>query len=114
VKQLSFAFFDAPHPAKPRTRGECKDGPRPCPWLSCRHHLYLDVSDVNGAIRTRGHGDVEEALAAMPDTCALDVADRLAGDELPLVEVGRLLGLKEDRVSQVMKSAQAKLAARWR
>src|SRR5690606_3867534 len=27
---------------KPRTRAECVDGPRPCPFVSCRHHLYVD------------------------------------------------------------------------
>lgn len=29
---------------RPRTRGECKDGPRPCPWVSCRHHLLLEIA----------------------------------------------------------------------
>jgi len=35
---------------KPRTRAECVDGPRPCPYVSCQHHLYLDVSARTGAI----------------------------------------------------------------
>ncbi len=34
---------------RPKTRGECASGPRPCPWVSCRHHLYLDV-DKNGSV----------------------------------------------------------------
>lgn len=29
---------------RPRTRGDCKDGPRPCPWVSCRHHLLLEIA----------------------------------------------------------------------
>ncbi len=29
--------------ARPRTRGDCADGPRPCPWYRCRHHLGLEV-----------------------------------------------------------------------
>ncbi|NUQ78861.1 MAG: hypothetical protein HUU21_35500, partial [Polyangiaceae bacterium] len=36
---------------KPRARGECVDGPRPCPYVSCQHHLYLDVSPRTGAIK---------------------------------------------------------------
>jgi len=41
-------------PKTPRTRGECFDGPRPCPHLRCKHHLgvpgkmgcELDVSEA--------------------------------------------------------------------
>src|SRR5690242_9520574 len=33
-----------PLPERPRTRGECAEGARPCPFLTCVHHLYLDVS----------------------------------------------------------------------
>lgn len=29
---------------RPRTRADCVDAPRPCPWASCRHHLLLEVS----------------------------------------------------------------------
>ena len=32
--------------ARPLTRAECKDGPRPCPWVSCRHHLLLEVASA--------------------------------------------------------------------
>jgi len=36
---------------RPRTRADCKDAPRPCPFVSCKHHLYLDVSPRTGAIK---------------------------------------------------------------
>lgn len=29
---------------RPRTRAQCQDGPRPCPWVACRHHLLLEVA----------------------------------------------------------------------
>src|SRR5262245_15015702 len=29
---------------KPRFRAECAEGPRPCPFVSCKYHLYIDVS----------------------------------------------------------------------
>jgi hypothetical protein len=41
---------------RPTNRSECKDGPRPCPWISCRHHLYLDVDDETGAIKVNFPG----------------------------------------------------------
>src|SRR5579883_3471647 len=25
---------------RPRTRAECENGIRPCPYVSCKHHLY--------------------------------------------------------------------------
>src|SRR4029077_6719314 len=27
---------------RPRPRGDCVGGERPCPFVSCAHHLYLD------------------------------------------------------------------------
>src|SRR5690242_21960938 len=36
---------------KPNTRSECVEGIRPCPFVSCKHHLFLDVSSRTGAIK---------------------------------------------------------------
>ena len=36
---------------RPKTRADCVDGPRPCPYISCAHHLYLDVNNESGAIK---------------------------------------------------------------
>ena len=64
----------APHADRPKTRGDCSAGPRPCPWVGCRHHLFLNVTP-KGTIQFLEGSDVA-ALADMPDTCSLDVADR--------------------------------------
>lgn len=29
---------------RPRTRGECLEEARPCPWVGCKHHLLLGVA----------------------------------------------------------------------
>lgn len=63
-----------PQPSLPKTRGDCLSMPRPCPFVSCRHHLFLDVTD-NGSISMSFGSDVN-ALEAMDETCALDVADK--------------------------------------
>lgn len=55
---------------RPQTRSECFDGPRPCPWVSCRHHLALEVRD--GEVILMLPADPTE-WADLP-TCALDVA----------------------------------------
>jgi hypothetical protein len=33
---------------RPTTRGECLQEARPCPWVSCRHHLLLEVARSKG------------------------------------------------------------------
>lgn len=93
-------------PKAPRTRGECVDGPRPCPWVSCRHHLYLDVSPRTGAIKLNFH-DLE--VWELQETCALDVADR--GGET-LEDVGDLMNVTRERVRQMQNRAHEELRRR--
>jgi hypothetical protein len=33
---------------RPITRGDCLQEARPCPWVSCRHHLLLEVAASKG------------------------------------------------------------------
>lgn len=66
----------------PVTRGDCKDGPRPCPF-SCRYRL-------EGA-----------------ESCALDVADR--GEALPAEAVGALIGLTKSGVEAAEARAIRKM-----
>jgi hypothetical protein len=80
---------------RPRTREECSNMPRPCPFVSCAHHLYLDVNPESGAIKLNfPHLEVWE----MAETCALDVADR---GGITLEEVGAILNLTRERIRQV-------------
>ncbi|MCC6557069.1 MAG: hypothetical protein IT372_29305 [Polyangiaceae bacterium] len=90
---------------KPRARGECVDGPRPCPYVSCQHHLYLDVSPRTGAIKLN-FPDLE--VWDMNETCALDVADR---GGTTLEDVGAIMNLTRERIRQVEVKALAKLEA---
>jgi Sigma-70, region 4 len=80
---------------RPQTRAECQSMPRPCPFVSCAHHLYLDVNPASGAIKLNfPHLEVWE----MKETCALDVADR---GGITLEEVGDILNLTRERIRQV-------------
>ena len=80
---------------RPKTRAECIDGPRPCPFVSCKHHLYLDVKEDTNSIKLNfPHLDVWEML----HSCALDVAE-LGG--LTLEDVGRIMNLTRERIRQV-------------
>jgi hypothetical protein len=80
---------------RPQTRAECQGVSRPCPYVSCSHHLYLDVNPASGAIKLNfPHLEVWE----MRETCALDVADR---GGITLEEVGEILNLTRERIRQV-------------
>lgn len=88
---------------KPRTRSECKDMERPCPFVSCKYHLYIDVHPVRGSIKLN-FPDVE--IWEMTETCALDVADR---GGITLEEVGEIMNLTRERVRQVETAGLARL-----
>ncbi len=90
---------------RPRTRAECLEGARPCPFVSCQHHLYLDVSPRTGAIKLN-FPDLE--VWEMTETCALDVADR---GGTTLEEVGAIMNLTRERIRQVEVKGLAKLQA---
>jgi hypothetical protein len=80
---------------RPHTRAECKDVPRPCPFVSCKHHLYLDVNPDTGSIKLN-FPDLE--VWEMKETCSLDIADR---NGITLEEVGEIMNLTRERIRQV-------------
>jgi|HubBroStandDraft_4_1064222.scaffolds.fasta_scaffold24986_3 hypothetical protein len=90
---------------RPETRADCVSGARPCPFVSCKHHLYLDVSARTGAIKLN-FPDLE--VWEMTETCALDIADR---GGTTLEEVGAIMNLTRERIRQVEVKGLAKLAA---
>jgi hypothetical protein len=93
---------------RPTTRGDCLHGPhaqRPCPFVLCKHHMYLDVSDRTGSIKMN-FPDLE--VWELPETCTLDVADR---GGLTLEEVGEVMNLTRERIRQLETRGLAKLKA---
>jgi hypothetical protein len=90
---------------RPRSRAQCLGAERPCPFVSCQHHLYLDVSARTGAIKLN-FPDLE--VWEMSETCALDIADR---GGTTLEEVGAIMNLTRERIRQVEVKGLAKMAA---
>jgi hypothetical protein len=80
---------------RPRTRAECRDAPRPCPFVGCKHHLFLDVSKGGGIKFNFPDLEVWELV----ETCALDVAERSGG--VTLEEVGAIMNLTRERIRQL-------------
>jgi len=86
----------------PKTRGDCLEQTRPCPFVTCHFHLFLIFS-------TRG---VTKAAwwnrdpLKMDHSCALDLADR---GGMTLEEIGDIIGLTRERIRQIERIALPKL-----
>lgn len=95
-------------PPRPKTRAECLDGPRPCPWVTCRHSLYADISEQGWLKLNFPHLDPGEML----ESCSLDVADR-HDEGITLEELGKLFNVSLEGARQieieVLAEARAKL-----
>lgn len=92
---------------RPRTFEECESvglgDITPCPFVSCKHHLYLDVNPRTGSIKLNFPGrEVDE----LPATCALRVA---AQGGVTLEEVADIIGVVRERIRQVQDRALAQL-----
>lgn len=88
---------------RPRNREDCRVADRPCPFVSCKYHLYLDVNPHTGSIKLN-FPDLE--VWELSETCSLDVADR---GGITLEEVGELLNLTRERIRQVEATGLEKL-----
>ena len=88
----------------PMMRGDCPEV-RPCPHVTCKHHLAFDVDARNGSIKTNfPHLEVDE----LAESCTLDVAD--AGG-LTLEDVAEAMNLTRERIRQLETKALAKVAS---
>ena len=81
--------------ARPKSRSECSEEMRPCPWVACKHHLYLDINPETGSIKINFP---ELEPWELKNTCALDVAEK---GGITLEEVGEIMNLTRERIRQV-------------
>jgi Sigma-70, region 4 len=108
--------------ARPRQLSECPPAGRPCGFASCRHSLLVEIVPIErtgvAAVKLNWPGvDVD----ALEETCSLHAASRFARRQrtFPIngrlqvlastEEVGRLLNLSPERVSQIESEAIGKL-----
>ena len=100
-----------PRHDRPKTRGDCIGGPRPCPWVGCRHHFGL--KDIpHQAVKIERHVLDEEGVPYDDaETCVLDVVDR--GSDLTLEQVGAIFGITRERIRQIEAVAIVKAQDAW-
>lgn len=90
---------------RPRVRADCEGQPRPCPWVSCRYNLYLDVAD-NGTTIKYNFPDLLPEDMPPTGSCVLDIADRVAeGETICLADIGKVMNLSIERVRQLSSLA---------
>jgi hypothetical protein len=88
---------------RPRARSDCVNSQRPCLFVSCKHHLYLDVNPETGSIKLNFP---DKEIWELEETCALDVADK---GGITLEEVGAIMNLTRERIRQVETRGLLKL-----
>jgi len=89
---------------RPKVRADCATFPRPCPFVGCKYHLFLDANEA-GLIKYNFGEDIE-VLKTMADTCALDVAQR---GPLHLEAIGQHLNVTRERARQQEEESLRKL-----
>lgn len=104
TRRLPLVVEDDYSDEKPKVRADCVDGFRPCPWVSCRYNLYLEVNSIGRIRVTFPRKEIDE----IPETCALDVAEK---GEKTLDEVGAILNLTHERIRQVEVRGLSKIEA---
>lgn len=92
---------------RPRTFADCDAADLgagvPCPFVSCKHHVALDVNERAGSIKSNfPDRDPDE----IPHTCTLRVAERGGAT---LDDVAAVMNLTRERVRQIQDIALAKI-----
>lgn len=106
------ALIPAEALVRPRTWGECQERglgtETPCPFVSCKYHLYLDVNERTGSIKLNFP---DREIEDLPETCSLAVAER--GAQI-LESVGATMNLTRERIRQLETRILARVTPRVR
>ena len=87
---------------RPQCRADCVEGPRPCPWVSCSWHLYLDALS-NDRIRLNFP---DKEVHEMDHCCTLDIADQ---GGMPAEHMGPFFNVCRERIRQTYDVALSKV-----
>jgi hypothetical protein len=92
---------------RPQTRADCLEGGanavRPCPYTSCRHHLFVDVTKSGSVSLPWRDAEVD----TLEETCSLDVAER---GGMTLEDVGKLMNVTRERIRQLEEKVLRRLS----
>lgn len=91
---------------KPTNRDECANVPRPCPFVSCRYNLYLDVRN-DGVLRINFPDREPHEMTA---SCALDLA---SDGPRTLDAIAGLMGMSKERARQLERTGLWQVRSRF-
>ena len=81
-------------------RSQCVNGMRPCPWISCRYHLMVDIVRYEVKVYADDLHDLEE-------TCTLDLVTKTGG--MSLDSIASYFCVSRERVRQIVDKALRKV-----
>ena len=88
-------IFTSRDPYLPPSRESCESGSRPCPIISCRHHIIWAMSKK---IWKRSDSEIVSLILSLSESCVLDVAEY---GGLTQERVGELLHISRQRVTEI-------------
>ena len=89
---------------KPTKRSHCKNSIRPCPWISCKHHMIWFVPSPH----CLSNDQLLDKVINMKDSCDLDISDNGGVTEKKLAVI---LGLSLVRIRQILGSENKTMGA---
>jgi hypothetical protein len=93
---------------RPRTREDCAGVLRPCPYVTCRHNLFVDGTEGKDGRSYLKKSCAEPDQMDPKSSCVLDVVEDNP-DGMSQGDVARAMGLTQQRVDQLERSASEKL-----
>lgn len=96
-----FLYPEAEKLRRPQSRQDCPDI-RPCPYVGCRHNMYLDVTEV-GTVREPDH---EPWDVPAEFSCLLEI---VAAGARTLEEIGQIMGITRERARQIYEEGMTKV-----
>jgi hypothetical protein len=91
----------------PLLRADCPEANEPCPYVTCKHHLFADVSNAESI--TLNFPDLEPDQ--LGSSCCLHIADN-GGETLD--RVGEIMNMTRERVRQIEEGALRKIRHQMR
>jgi len=76
---------------KPTKRYECRNMPRPCPFVSCKYNLVLDNAKFKKEVLSKERlNNLGNALFELDETCVLDVCEQRG---VTFNKLGKIFGI---------------------
>jgi hypothetical protein len=95
----------------PASRDECRDGPRPCPYVRCEHHLWMvDGRDRPGRRREGRPPPASIVRAPTATSCEADVSEAVKrGVRITVEAKAAMLGISDRRFRMSVQEVIEKL-----